>query len=83
MKRFEHTIRAAHGIHGKPVREIVKIARQFADTTITVYNEWHTAEIKNIEYNEGDTIAVGIYVKCAGPSAWGKIDDAMLNSVTE
>ena len=54
-----------------------------ADTTITVYNEWHTAEIKNIEYNEGDTIAVGIYVKCAGPSAWGKIDDAMLNSVTE
>ena len=36
MKRFEHTIRAAHGIHGKPAREIVKIARQFADTAITV-----------------------------------------------
>ena len=54
-----------------------------ADTEITVYNEWHTAEIKNIEYTEGDTITVGIYVKCAGPNAWGKIDDAMLNSVTE
>ena len=54
-----------------------------ADTTITVYNEWHTASINNIEYTEGDTIAVGIYVKCAGPNAWGKIDDAMLNSVKE
>ena len=54
-----------------------------ADTAITVYNEWHTAEVKNIAYTEGDTIAVGIYVKCAGPNAWGKIDDAMLNSVTE
>ena len=54
-----------------------------ADTTITVYNEWHTAAINNIEYTEGDTITVGIYVKCAGPNAWGKIDDAALNVVTE
>ena len=54
-----------------------------ADTQITVYNEWHTAAIQNIEYTQGDTITVGIYVKCAGPNAWGKIDDAMLNSVKE
>ena len=54
-----------------------------ADTTITVYNEWHTAAIGNIAYNEGDTIVVGLYVKCAGPNAWGKIDDAKLNSVIE
>ena len=54
---------------------------QTAQTEITVYNEWHTATINNIEYNEGDTITVGIYVKCAGPNAWGKIDDALLNSV--
>ena len=52
-----------------------------ADTTITFYNEWHTAVIRGIQYNEGDTIVVGIYVKCAGPNAWGKIDDALLNSV--
>ncbi len=52
-----------------------------ADTQITVYNEWHTATISNIEYSEGDTITVGIYVKCSGPNAWGKIDDALLNSV--
>ena len=39
--------------------------------------------IENIDYSEGDTLTVGIYVKCAGPNAWGKIDDAMLNSVKE
>lgn len=52
-----------------------------ADTTITVYNEWHTAVIDVIAYSEGDSIVVGIYVKCAGANAWGKIDDAKLNSV--
>ena len=54
-----------------------------APTTITVYDEWHTAEINGIKYDSGDSITVGIYVKCAGPNAWGKIDDAMLNSVKE
>lgn len=54
-----------------------------ADAEITVYNEWHTAVIEGIEYTEGKDIAVGIYVKCGGPNAWGKIDDAMLNSVKE
>jgi arabinogalactan endo-1,4-beta-galactosidase len=59
--------------------EIVRIG----DTVITVYNEWHTAEIPSFEYTEGDTVTVGIYVKCAGPNAWGKIDDALLISVKE
>ena len=54
-----------------------------AETEITVYDEWHTATISGIEYSEGDSITVGIYVKCAGPNAWGKIDDALLNSVKE
>ncbi len=51
------------------------------ELTITVYNEWHTALIKDIEISEGDEVTVGIYVKCAGSGAgaWGKIDDAMLN----
>ena len=52
-----------------------------ADTQITVYNEWHTATVSGFECAEGDAVVVGIYVKCAGPNAWGKIDDAMLNSV--
>ncbi|MBO5722112.1 MAG: hypothetical protein J6S19_03250, partial [Lentisphaeria bacterium] len=54
-----------------------------APTQITVYNEWHTATISDIPYTEGDGISVGIYVKCAGPNAWGKIDDAALNAVIE
>lgn len=49
-------------------------------TQITVYNEWHTATINGIRYVYGDTLTVGIYVKCSGPNAWGKIDDALLNS---
>ena len=59
--------------------EIVKTA----DLKITVYNEWHTATIYGINVAEGDVLTVGIYVKCegAGNGAWGKIDDAMLNSV--
>lgn len=52
-----------------------------ADTTITEYNAWHTAAIENIDYNGSDELVVGIYVKCSGPNAWGKIEDAMLNSV--
>ena len=51
-----------------------------ANTQITVYNEWHTANIEGIDYTEGDSLVVGIYVKCAGPNAWGKIDDASLSS---
>lgn len=54
-----------------------------AETEITVYNEWHTATVNGIEYTEGDEITVGIYVKCAGPNAWGKIDDALLNTAKE
>ena len=54
-----------------------------APTQITVYDEWHTATVEEISVADGDVITVGIYVKCAGPNAWGKIDDAKLNSVTE
>ena len=54
-----------------------------ADAQFTVYNKWHTATISNFEVNEGDVVTVGIYVKAygSGNGAWGKIDDALLNSV--
>ena len=54
-----------------------------ADAHFTAYGEWHTSLIKDIDYTAGDEITVGIYVKASGPNAWGKIDDAMLNSVKE
>lgn len=49
------------------------------------YGNWDTALIQNITYNGTDEITVGIYVKCAGENsgAWGKIDDALLNSVSK
>ena len=50
--------------------------------TVTSYGNWDTATIRGIEYHEGDTITVGIHVQCRGEGngAWGKIDEAMLNS---
>ena len=53
-----------------------------APMKITSYGNWDTGRVTGVEYTEGQEIAVGIYVRCAGEGAgaWGKIDDAMLNS---
>ena len=47
---------------------------------ITVYNSWDSPVIEGITVKEGDLVTVGVYVKCLGAGAWGKIDDARLNS---
>lgn len=51
--------------------------------TINDYGNWDTEVTDPFEYTEGAEIVVGIYVKCKGEGngAWGKIDDALLNSV--
>ena len=56
-----------------------------APLTITYYDDWHTAWVNDIVVTEGQTVTVGIFVKCegAGNGAWGKIDDGLLNSVSE
>ena len=53
-----------------------------APMTIDGYNVWCTGAITGIDCAEGDIVTVGIYVKCqgSGAGAWGKIDDAMLNT---
>lgn len=50
--------------------------------TINGYGNWDTQVISGINYSAGQTIVVGVYVKCSGEGngAWGKIDDALLNS---
>ena len=50
---------------------------------ITGYNDWHAGVIPEFTYRTGEEVTVGIYVKCEGEGngAWGKIDDALLNSV--
>lgn len=85
--KYNYSISIMGGDGGKTdIYAYVKINGEIVckeSTDITVYNEWHTATINNIEYTEGDSLAVGIYVKCSGPNAWGKVDDALLNSVKE
>lgn len=50
---------------------------------ITSYGNWDTATTPAFSCGEGDQVIVGVYVKCqgSGSGAWGKIDDALLNSV--
>ncbi len=53
------------------------------DTEITYYNDWHTACVEEFTCAEGDEVTVGFYVRCAAAGAWGKIDDATLNSLAK
>ncbi len=57
---------------------------QTAPLSLIGYGKWDTAWIREIAVGEGDILTVGIHVICqgAGNGAWGKIDDAMLNSDT-
>lgn len=52
---------------------------------LTGYNMWEKINVAPFEVTEGDIVTVGIHIQCAGEGngAWGKIDDALLNSVTE
>ncbi len=52
-------------------------------TAITSWNNWFTPVISGIRVAEGDQVTVGLHVRCAGAGAWGKIDDALLNSEGE
>ena len=51
-----------------------------APMEITTWNNWDTAVLSGIEPGEGQSLTVGIRVKCqgAGGGAWGKIDSAEL-----
>ena len=53
-----------------------------APLTVTVWDSWDTGKISGIRVEEGQSVTVGIFVKCqgAGNGAWGKIDAAMLNA---
>ena len=52
-----------------------------APLAITSFNNWSTAEIRDIVLAEGQTLTVGIRVRAggAGGGAWGMIDAAALN----
>ena len=52
---------------------------------IAGYGNWNTGRVPAFAVPAGAEVTVGIYVRCsgAGNGAWGKIDDALLNSVAE
>ena len=53
-----------------------------APLEVTVWDSWDTGTIPGIRVEEGQSVTVGVFVKCrgAGNGAWGKIDAAMLNA---
>lgn len=85
--KYKYTISIMGGDAGETdIYSYVKINGEIIATAplgITSYNEWDTAVIPEFSCSAGDEITVGIYVKCqgAGNGAWGKIDDALLNTV--
>ncbi len=84
--QYKYAISIMGGDAGETeIHAYVKINGETAATapmSITGYLNWSTGRIAGIRYTEGDSITVGIYVKCqgSGNGAWGKIDDAMLNT---
>ena len=50
---------------------------------ITGWNSWNKGIIPEFDHPAGSEVTVGVYVKCqgAGNGAWGKLDDATLNSL--
>ena len=86
--RFRFSVSVMGGDCGETdIYAYVKIDGQEAARSeqipITGYNDWHQGTIPEFEHPEGSEVTVGIYVKCRGTGngAWGKIDDALLNSV--
>ena len=79
--RYEVSIQGGDG--GKTeIYSYVKINGMIAatkDSLITSYASWDTPVIENIDVRAGDLLTAGIYVRCEGPGAWGKIDDFKLN----
>ncbi len=51
-----------------------------APAKITSYNNWDTPEIV-FECQEGQEVVCGIFIRCDGADAWGKIDDMTVNRV--
>jgi len=62
-----------------------EIAARSEQIPIAGYGSWNAGLIPEFDHSAGTEAVVGLYVKCRGTGngAWGKIDDAMLNSVSE
>ena len=85
--RYKFTVSIMGGDAGETdIYAYVKVNGETVATapmTITSYGSWDTAVTPVFSCTAADAVAVGVYVKCqgAGNGAWGKIDDALFNSV--
>ena len=85
--KYKFTVSIMGGDAGKT--DIYAYAKVNGETVATApmnntsYGNWDTAVTPAFTCTAEDTVVVGVYVKCqgAGNGAWGKIDDALLNSV--
>ena len=84
---FKFTVSIMGGDAGETdIYAYVKVDGETVGTApmkITSYGNWDTAVIPAFFHPADSEVTVGVYVKCqgAGNGAWGKIDDALLNSV--
>ena len=60
-----------------------EIVARSDEMSITGYGSWDTKSTPAFDHPAGSEVTVGVYVRCegTGSGAWGKIDDALLNSV--
>ncbi len=85
--KYKFTVSIMGGDAGNTdIYAYVKVNGETAATApmkITSYGNWDTAVTPAFTCDAADEVVVGVYVKCqgAGNGAWGKIDDALLNSV--
>lgn len=64
MKQFEYTIQDPLGIHARPAGQIAKLAKSYADTTITVFQNGAAAKasqlmkLMSLSVKQGDVVTV-------------------------
>ena len=78
--RFEVSIQGGDGGETE-IYSYIKVngeVRYTKDSLISVYNSWDTPVIQGIGIQDGDLLTAGIYIRCEGAGAWGKIDDFKL-----
>ena len=80
--RWEYQISIMGGDAGnQEIYSYVKVNGEIIDTCdskITSYNVWDTPRLI-FDCKDGDHVVCGIFVRCDGAGAWGKIDDMIVS----
>ena len=80
MLKFEHTVKDPLGIHARPAGQIAKLAKGFADSTITIEKNGNVAKavqlmkLMGLGVKQGDVVTV---------TADGASEDAAIAAMKE